>query len=323
MGALEFEPALDVESSKPDKVQIDELVKLSNEVLASRQNLSITLSDENKSELLKLVKVGSSAGGARAKALVAWNRKTGEMKSGQINAGDDFEYFLVKFDGVSGNGDHNFTDSSGFCNIEYAYYLMAVASGINMTESLLFKEDERCHFMTKRFDRNNDGSKIHMLTLGGLRHFDFNNPGVNSYEEVADTITALGLNCSTLEEFYRRMCFNVVCRNQDDHVKNISFLMDKNENWSLSPAYDVTYSYRPDSFWVGQHQMTINGKRSGFTLDDFLSAASKMKIKKARAKDILNQVELTAHNFSHYAEKAELSEETVSAISSQFVYFLS
>lgn len=320
MGAFEYEPVLGGESSRADKIQIDELVRLSNEVMASRKSLSITVLDSNKSELLKLVKVGSSAGGARAKALVAWNRESGEMKSGQISAGPGFEYFLIKFDGIFGNGDHDFTDSTNFCKIEYSYYLMAVAAGINMTESFLFNEGGRSHFMTKRFDRNEYGSKIHMLTLGGLRHFDFNSPGTNSYEEVADTITALGLNGPTLEEFYKRMCFNIVCRNQDDHVKNISFLMDKDGSWSLSPAYDITYSYRPDSFWVGQHQMMINGKRSNFTLDDILATASKMNIKKARAKELLNLVESVAHNFKQYAQCAGLSEEVSSAIESQFIY---
>lgn len=323
MGAFEYEPAISTgTANKSDQIKIDELVKLSNEILDSRKKLSVMMPDSNESELLKLVQVGSSAGGARAKALIAWNKTTGEMKSGQIYAGEGFEYYLIKFDGVSGNGDHNFTDATGFCNIEYAYYLMAKAIGIDMTESQLFTENGRFHFMTKRFDRSDDGSKIHMLTLGGLRHFDFNAPGANSYEQAAETLIALGLGNITLEELYRRMCFNIVARNQDDHVKNISFLMDKNGKWRLAPAYDLTFSYRPDSIWVGQHQMTMNGKRRGFTLADFTATSVAMRIKPHRAKEILEQVELQAKNFLVYANAAGVPEKTSSFIASQFEYFL-
>lgn len=323
MGAFEYEPAISTgTANKSDQIKIDELVKLSNEILDSRKKLSVMMPDSNESELLKLVQVGSSAGGARAKALIAWNKTTGEMKSGQIYAGEGFEYYLIKFDGVSGNGDHNFTDATGFCNIEYAYYLMAKAIGIDMTESQLFTENGRFHFMTKRFDRSDDGSKIHMLTLGGLRHFDFNAPGANSYEQAAETLIALGLGNITLEELYRRMCFNIVARNQDDHVKNISFLMDKNGKWRLAPAYDLTFSYRPDSIWVGQHQMTMSGKRSGFTLADFTATSTAMRIKPHRAKEILEQVELQAKNFLVYANAAGEPEKTSSFIASQFEYFL-
>lgn len=323
MGAFEYEPAISTgTANKSDQIKIDELVKLSNEILDSRKKLSVMMPDSNESELPKLVQVGSSAGGARAKALIAWNKTTGEMKSGQIYAGEGFESYLIKFDGVSGNGDHNFTDATGFCNIEYAYYLMAKAIGIDMTESQLFTENGRFHFMTKRFDRSDDGSKIHMLTLGGLRHFDFNAPGANSYEQAAETLIALGLGNITLEELYRRMCFNIVARNQDDHVKNISFLMDKNGKWRLAPAYDLTFSYRPDSVWVGQHQMTMNGKRGGFTLADFTAASIAMRIKPHKAKEILEQVELQAKNFLVYANATGVSEQTSSFIASQFEYFV-
>lgn len=323
MGAFEYEPApANGMANKSDQVKIDELVKLSNEVLNSRKRLPVMLSDSNESELLKLVQVGSSAGGARAKALVAWNKTTGEMKSGQIYAGEGFEYYLIKFDGVSGNGDHNFTDATGFCNIEYAYHLMAKVVGIDMTESQLFTENGRSLFMTKRFDRKTDGSKIHMLTLGGLRHFDFNDSGSNSYEQAAETLTSLGLRNGALEELYRRMCFNIVTRNQDDHVKNISFLMDRNGKWSLAPAYDLTFSYRPDSIWVGQHQVTMNGKRSGFTLDDFTAASVAMRIKPHKAKEILEQVELKSKDFPVYANAAGVPEQTSSFIANQFEYFL-
>ncbi len=323
MGAFEYEPAIaDSLTTKTDEIKINELIELSNEVLNSRKQLSVFVTDSNKSELLKLVQVGSSAGGARAKALVAWNKETGEMKSGQINAGQGFEYYLIKFDGVSGNGDRDYTDSRGFCNIEYAYYLMARATGINMADSQLFKENCRSHFITKRFDRNTDGSKIHMLTLGGMRHFDFNAPGSNSYEQVAETIINLNLGMKTLEELYRRMCFNVVTRNQDDHVKNISFLMDKNGTWRLSPAYDLTFSYRPDSIWVNQHQMSINGKRKNFVLSDLITAGTAMHIKSHKAKEILEQVEKEAKKFESYGFLAEVPIQTSKAIEGQFEYFL-
>lgn len=323
MGAFEYEPALaDQSTRESEMIELNELARLSNEVLSSRSQFSTVISSTEKSELLRLVQVGSSAGGARAKALVAWNRETGEMKSGQIDAGKGFEYYLVKFDGVSSNGDHDFTDSEGFCNIEYAYHLMAKAVGIDMMDSFLFEEGGRFHFMTKRFDRASDGSKIHMLTLGGMRHFDFNDPGSNSYEQVAETIIGLGLGKESLEQLYRRMCFNVVARNQDDHVKNVSFLMDRNGVWSLSPAYDLTFSYRPDSIWVGQHQMTMNGKQRGFSLDDFKAAGASMLIKPHRAKEILEQIEHGARGFKEYAIKARVPEQTCNVIQSQFEYFL-
>ena len=323
MGAFEYEPAVaEGHATRTERIEVEELVKLANEVLSSRRKLSITLSESNRSELLKLVRVGSSAGGARAKALVAWNRETGEMKSGQINAGEGFEYYLIKFDGVSENGDHDFTDSKGFCNIEYAYYLMATHAGIDMMESRLFREGGRSHFMTKRFDRDSNGGKIHMLTLGGMKHYDFNSPGSNSYEQVADTIISLNLTNSALEELFRRMCFNIVCRNQDDHVKNISFLMDRNGSWKLSPAYDMTYSCRPDSFWLSRHQMTVNGKKDAFQLDDLLASAARMQIRPRKAKEILRQVETEAENFGNYASEAGVEEETGKAISDQFIYFL-
>lgn len=320
MGALEYEPALGFNSTRLEKIDINELVELSRVVLADRESFSINV-EKDRQELLKLVQVGTSAGGARAKALVAWNKKTNEMKSGQIDAGDGFDYYLVKFDGVSGNGDHGVADSTGFCNIEYSYYLMARECGINISDSELYRENGRSHFITKRFDRNPDG-KLHMLTLGGMKHFDFNNPGVNSYEQCSMAIMDLGLGSESVEELYRRMCLNIVARNNDDHVKNISFLMDRRGKWRLSPAYDITFSYRPDSTWVNKHQMTMNGKREGFLLEDFIDSALNMNIKKRKALEILEQVESTAKCYKSFAEKANIQERNANVIQRQFEYFL-
>ena len=225
MGALEYKPPMMRNREVSESLDTSELVRLAAQVLSDRESLSAHLSQERDEELLKIVRVGSSAGGARAKALVALNPETMEVRSGQVKAPKGFRYFLMKFDGVSGSGDHGFLDPKGFTNIEYAYYLMAREAGIDMMDSFLFRENGRCHFVTERFDRTADGEKLHMTSLGGLCHLDFNSPGSAGYEDAAAAIDDLGLPYSDKRQLFKRMAFNVVFRNQDDHVKNIAFLL--------------------------------------------------------------------------------------------------
>jgi serine/threonine-protein kinase HipA len=294
---------------------VDSLVKLASEVLAARKQLKGSI-DRNviHDSLTEILRVGTSAGGARAKAVVAWNPITDELRSGQVAAGEGFEYWILKFDGVTDNGDKDMADPVGFGVIEYAYSLMARSAGIDMTQCRLLEENGRRHFMTRRFDRLDGGQKLHMQSLCALAHYDFNNAGAYSYEQVLRAIKVLKLPTNALEEQYRRMVFNVLARNQDDHVKNVAFLMDKNGNWSLSPAFDITYSYNPMGLWTSTHQLTINGKRDGFTLEDLLECAHVGSISKRRALHVIDQVSIAVSRWSSYADDARLSSELMAQI---------
>jgi serine/threonine-protein kinase HipA len=262
IGALEFEPTVR-KATRSKKLELAQLVDLANRVLSERENLAGRLGGENDAEALEdILSVGTSAGGARAKAVLAWNRETGEFRSGQVKVDEGYEHWLLKFDGVSNNRDKELADPQGFGKIEYAYHLMATAAGIDMSECRLHHEGGRSHFMTRRFDRDGRGSKLHMQSLGAMQHFDFNDPASYSYEQAALTIRGLGLGMDVVEQQVRRAIFNVVARNQDDHVKNISFLMDRSGTWRLSPAYDVAYSYNPSGVWTRDHQMSLAGKRN-------------------------------------------------------------
>jgi serine/threonine-protein kinase HipA len=291
MGALEFAPAIGPKPQQAKKIEIDALVKLASEVLSHRKNLKTTFaSASRKNALNDILRVGTSAGGARAKAVIAWNRETNEVRSGQIEAGKGFDYWLLKFDGVTGNKDKELEDPKGYGAIEYAYYLMAKAAGITMSECRLLEEGGRRHFMTRRFDRLDGGEKLHMQSLCALAHFDFNNAGAYAYEQALLVIRQLNLPMATVEEQFRRMVFNIIARNQDDHVKNIAFLMDKTGRWSLAPAFDVIYSYNPTGDWTARHQMTMNGKHDGFTLADFRACAKSALMKRGRAEAIVEEV---------------------------------
>jgi serine/threonine-protein kinase HipA len=254
--------------------------------------------------LQEILRVGTSAGGARAKAIVAWNRDTNEVRSGQVKAPAGFDYWLLKFDGVSANRDKELEDPKGYTVIEYAYALMAADACIEMSECRLLEEGGRRHFMTRRFDRLSDGGKLHMQSLAALAHFDFNSASAHSYEQAFDVINRLGLSMRAREQQFRRMIFNVVARNQDDHVKNIAFLMDKAGAWSLSPAFDVTYAYNPTGLWTSRHQMTINGKSDDFTREDFNAVAQVAGLKRGRPEAILTEVMDTVKEWPRYAKTA-------------------
>jgi serine/threonine-protein kinase HipA len=308
MGALEFAPAVGPGPAGGRDLRIDQLVALASEVLTERADLVASLGDARKEEALKdILRVGTSAGGARAKAVIAWNPQTEVVRSGQVDAGTGFEYWLLKFDGVHGNRDKELDDQQGYGVIEYAYAGMARAAGITMTECRLLEEHGRRHFMTRRFDRTGSGDKLHMQSLGALAHYDFNQAGAYSYEQALMVVRQLGLSMDAVEQQFRRMVFNVVARNQDDHVKNIAFLMDRSGRWRLSPAFDVTYAYSPGGRWTGRHQMSVNGKRDDFTLDDFRQCAETVSMRRGRADEIVDDVRRAVVEWPNFAKDAGMA----------------
>lgn len=310
MGALEFVPAYGPRADVSQKIQVDELVRLANQILAVRKRVHGNFKTEDLKEksLLGILRVGSSAGGARAKAVIAWNPATGEVRSGQLDSPEGFEYWLIKFDGISNNRDkERLSDPAGYGLIEYAYYRMATDCGIKMNPCRLMKENGRNHFMTLRFDRRTGGGKIHMQSLAALEHYDFNLRGRYSYEQAFQTIRKLGLPFEAHTELFRRMVFNVVARNQDDHVKNIAFLMDRNGTWSLAPAYDMTYNYQEGGDWTSSHQMTVNGKQDNFTLDDLIACAQNASITKREANSIIRQVVRVVAGWRDYADQENVN----------------
>lgn len=318
MGALEYHPTLGPRTSQAERIDLDALVDLAGEILAQRDQLSGSFAPlRRESSLQTILRVGTSAGGARAKAIIAWNPETDEVRSGQVDAGSGFTYWLLKFDGVRGGGtdrDRALDDPAGYGRIEHAYHRMAVAAGITMSECRLLEENGRCHFMTRRFDRTPSGRKLHMQSLGALEHLDYRQAGAHAYEQALLAIRRLGLPMEALEEQFRRMAFNIVARNQDDHVKNIAFLMDRAGQWSLSPAFDVTYAYNPSGAWTRDHQMTLGGKRDGFTLEDFRACARTASIKRGRAEEILEQVAAAAKRWPEFAAGSGVGQETAEGI---------
>jgi serine/threonine-protein kinase HipA len=309
MGALEFAPVLGPRSRKASRVSIDALVGLAGEVLTHHGDLRGHFGEAGKEKAMRdILTVGTSAGGARAKAVIAWNRATNEVRSGQISAGDGFEYWLLKFDGVAGNRDKEMDDPRGYGAIEFAYYRMATAAGITMSECRLLEENGRRHFMTRRFDRLAGGAKLHMQSLCALAHFDFNQAGAYAYEQALLAIHRLALPMAAVEEQFRRMVFNIVARNQDDHVKNIAFLMTQQGEWSLAPAFDVSYSYNPSGSWTATHQMTLNGKRDSFTREDFDACAKSALMKRGRAAAIIDEVKAAVRRWPEFAAEAGIAD---------------
>lgn len=291
MGALTFAPSDGPAPDAGTTLEVAALVSLASEVLHQRQVVQADLHpDDPHQGLLDILRVGTSAGGARAKALVAWNPDTGEVRSGQVDAGRGFSQWLLKFDGVANNRDRELADPMGYGAIEFAYHRMAVAAGITMTPCHLLEEGGRRHFMTQRFDRTPEGGRLHMQTLAAVAHADFNAPGAHGYEQAFGVMRRLGLTMAEVEEQFRRMVFNLVARNQDDHVKNIAYLMDKRGRWFLAPAYDVTWSFNPEGRWTSSHQMTVNGRRDGFGRSDLEAVARIASLKRGRAEAILGEV---------------------------------
>jgi len=309
MGALEFHPAVDGHFRESAPVEIAELVQLAQSVTRRQKGLSSRFDggDDNAGALGDILRVGTSAGGARAKAVIAMNAG-GDLRSGQVPAPAGYDYWLLKFDGVD---DIELGESLGFGRIEYAYYLMALAAGIEMMESRLLEENGRAHFMTRRFDRIG-GDKLHMLSLCGLAHLDFNQAGVHAYEQVFAVMRELRLPKSEAIQQYRRLVFNVLARNQDDHTKNVAFLMDRDGEWRLSPAFDLTYAHNPGGQWTNRHQMSINGKRDHFELEDLVAVGESISIKKPR--DIVAEVAAAVGRWPEFAQRAGVSAALIDEI---------
>jgi serine/threonine-protein kinase HipA len=309
MGALEFEPIRPDILNQSEQIHVEELVHVAGLLLSGKTAFVTNMSKHEEKAMYDVLKIGTSAGGARAKALVAFNEETGEIRSGQTFVPEGYEHWLLKFDGVS---DAQFGATFGYGRVEMAYYLMAQSAGLTMMESRLLEENGRAHFMTKRFDRNPQNEKIHVQTFCAMRHFDFNEVNVFSYEELFMTMRMLGLSYPEAQEMFRRMVFNVMSRNCDDHTKNFAFMMDQSGNWSLAPAYDVCHAYRPGSAWVSQHALSVNGKRMNITREDLMMVARQMNIKNAH--EIIDQVAASCENWIRFAKDAGVEAALKNAI---------
>lgn len=315
MGAMEFEPATGPESDSSRKIEIDTLVEVAREALAAKESFGTNLKDDKKAAVAEILRLGTSAGGQRAKAVIAYNRTTGEVRSGQIDAPEGFDYYLIKLDGVSTWA--GFRETENYGRLEYSFYELARNCGIEMTDCFLMEENGRAHFLTKRFDRVG-GRKIHMQTLCGIAHYDHRIHRAYSYEQVFNVMRQLRLSYAEASEMFRRMVFNVVVRNQDDHTKNISFLMGPDGKWRLSPAYDMGYAFNPDGAWTSTHQMSVAGKFDGIDRGDLEAFASANSIKNAN--EIIDQVCVEASRWSMIARNTGVPEEMINRISSSMLF---
>lgn len=309
MGALEFEPIVPKTNDGATKIELESLINIAQEILSGRQDINTNFSGNEAKALNDILKIGSSAGGARAKAVIAFNSDTKEIRSGQADAPKGFTHWLLKFDGVT---DQQLGTSAGYGRVEMAYHLMAKEAEIEMTECRLLEENGRAHFMTRRFDREDGKGKLHIQSFCGIAHHDFNDITSFSYEQLFETMRSLLLPYTDAEQLYRRMVFNVMARNCDDHTKNFSFSMDKTGTWKLAPAFDICHSYRPGSTWVSQHSLSINGKRQNITRDDLLEVAKNMNIKKADA--IISQVNAVVSKWNDFATQTKVKEDLRDAV---------
>jgi len=309
MGALEFEPTQLKPTKKTFLVEINSLVAIAQKMLNKREHFETNINKDEQQAMLEILKIGTSAGGARPKAIIAYNQKTGQVRSGQTNVPKGFEHWLIKLDGVS---DAQFGVSQGYGRIEMAYYKMAKDCGIDMMESKLLEENGRAHFMTKRFDREEGGIKHHIQTFCAMQHYDFNEVNSFSYEQLFQTMRMLRLPYPQAVQMYRRMVFNVIARNCDDHTKNFAFKLKKEGVWELTPAYDICYAYRPDSIWVSQHALSINGKRKNINRNDLLVFAKSMNIKKADK--IITEINNIVSSWNDYANKTNVKPKLRDAI---------
>lgn len=309
MGALEFEPVISGAFVKSTKIEVSQLIEIAQAILSKKQLFKVKLSNDDAKALSDILKIGTSAGGARAKAVIAFNQNTGEVKSGQADVSKGFEHWLIKFDGVT---DAEIGVSNGYGRVEMAYHLMAKQAGIQMMECRLYEENGRAHFLTKRFDREKNNQKLHVQSFCALNHFDFNEVSSFSYEQLFQTMRSLRLPYPEAEQLFRRMAFNVMARNCDDHTKNFSFIMNQAGDWRLAPAFDICHAYRPNSIWVSQHALSVNGKRNNISKDDLLILAKNMNIKKAPA--ILNQINSTVKSWKDFATETKVKPKLRDAI---------
>jgi serine/threonine-protein kinase HipA len=314
MGALEFEPAMDMAFDPNTLFEIDSLVKVASDALSEKSSFGVNLNDDKKAAIAEILRLGTSAGGQRAKAIIAYNKETGEVRSGQVEVPPGFDYYLIKLDGVSAIA--GFKDTGNHGRLEYSFYKLAKACGIEMTDCSLIKENGRAHFLTKRFDRNN-GKKIHMQTLCGMAHFDYRIHRAYSYEQAFNVMRVLRLPYSAAQEMFRRMVFNVVVRNQDDHTKNISFLMGEDGIWRLSPAYDMGYAFNPKGGWTATHQMSINGKFDDITRQDLITFAHQNNIKDAA--QVIDEIAEAASHWPDLAKECGVPKTVTDAIVSNML----
>ncbi|MGB4065118.1 MAG: type II toxin-antitoxin system HipA family toxin [Azonexus sp.] len=309
MGAMVFKPGRGPIRQKPTPIELSDLVSEARKAVAG------TIEDDEQTDaaLRSIIDVGTSAGGARAKAVIAWNRTTNEVRSGQFEAGDGFEHWLLKFDGIG--KDLELGASGGYGRIEQAYSLMARAAGIEMMECRLLEENGRAHFMTRRFDREDGAVRHHMQTLCAMDHLDYKKKGTNAYSQLFLVMDKLGLPYEQKEEAFRRMAFNVMARNCDDHTKNISFRLKANETWALSPAYDITFAHNPAGEWTNQHLMSVNGKFKNFSEDDLLAEADRFKI--GTAPRVIRKVREAIRNWPEFALETGVSAAEIGNIGDQ------
>ena len=317
MGALEFEPSKMKPSEKTSALEIKSLVEVAHKMLAHRENFETNLQKDEQQAMGEILKIGTSAGGARPKAVIAYNPKTGEVRSGQTRVPKGFEHWLIKLDGVS---DAQFGASHGYGRVEYAYHLMAKDCGIQMTECELLEENGRAHFMTKRFDREGHYTKHHVQTFCGIQHYDYNNLYGYGYEQLFQTMRVLRLTYPEAEQMFRRMVFNVLATNYDDHTKNFSFRLKQEGKWELSPAYDVCYAYAPDNAWVNQHTLSINGKHKNIDKVDLMSIAEANNIRKGEK--IIEEVQTTVQNWRDYAHQVRVPDALHKRINSTLHAFV-
>ena len=304
MGALEFEPITFKESKRTFSIEIKSLVDIAQKMLSGREAFTTNLQKDEERAVQEILKIGTSAGGARPKAVIAYNEKTGEVKSGQTKTPNGFEHWLIKLDGVS---DVQLGVSKGYGRVEMAYYNMAIACGVEMMPSRLLEENGRAHFMTKRFDREGGDIKHHIQTFCALKHFDYNLVTSFSYEQLFQTMREIKLSYPDAEQMYRRMVLNVIARNCDDHTKNFSFRLKKAGKWELAPAYDVCHAYKPDHRWVSQHALSINGKRTAITKEDLLIIGKSIKNKKAAS--IIEEISDTVSQWKKFANDVNVLPE--------------
>lgn len=304
-GALEFKPVKGPELKKSSAIKLSRLVE------SARRAVHGDIGSDHMANaaLQQIIQVGTSAGGARAKAAVAWNPKTNEIKAGQFDVDQGFEHWILKFDGIG--ADWELGKSRNYGRIEYAYYLMARQAGISMFPCRLMEENERAHFMTRRFDREGN-TKHHMQTLCAIMHLDYKQKATHDYNQLFMAIERMQLGHEALREAFRRAVFNVAAANCDDHTKNFSFILRQGGKWELAPAYDLTHAYNPKGEWTYQHLMAVNGKFTGISLQDFLFVADRFGI--GEPKKILGQVQEAVEAWPDFAMEAGVHESDIKRI---------
>ena len=316
MGALEFEPSTAQFIEAADELEISNMVDIANSILSDREGFITNLTEDEREAIMDVIHLSTSAGGARAKAVIAFNQSTNEVRSGQVSAPEGFTQWLIKFDGIK---EGELLESKGYGRTEMAYHYMAKAAGVNMMECQLLEEHGRAHFMTKRFDRISGVDKLHFQTFCAMQHYDFNQTSLYSYEHLFETMRSLGLPYTDAQQLYTRMVFNIMCRNCDDHAKNFGFLMDQTGQWRLAPAYDICYAYKPGHRWLDRHSLSVNGKYEGILRDDLLEIAKRMNIKKP--KDIIQNIEQARGNWLGFADDVKVDSAKAKAIMSSYELF--